>query len=92
MNLFVVKRSVKPLEWVPLVDIKQGSGLLFMHTLAVQSGNLNFLEGCYHSYSPYNQEFPGTVLGTGTEDYFDSGWYFNGNAGTLLLSFVDQLG
>lgn len=23
------------------------------------------------------QEFPGTILSTGTEDYFDSAWYFN---------------
>jgi len=49
-----------------------------MHTLAVESGNLNFLEGCYHQYTPYaNREFPGVVLSSGTEDYFDSGWYFN---------------
>jgi len=38
-------------------------------------GNLNFLEGCFHSYSPYNKPFPGVVLSTGTEDYFDSAWY-----------------
>ena len=30
----------------------------FMHTLAVQSGNLNFLEGCYHMYSDGNNDFP----------------------------------
>jgi hypothetical protein len=28
-----------------------------MHALAVQSGNLNFLEGCYHMYQS-GQEFP----------------------------------
>jgi len=48
-----------------------------MHTLPVASNNLNFLEGCYHQFSPPNQQWPGTVLSTGTEDYFDSGWYFN---------------
>jgi len=68
---------VQPLEWVPVADVPKGSGLFFMHTLWVKSNNLNFLEGCYHQYSPYNQVFPGTVLSTGTEDYFDSGWYFN---------------
>lgn len=64
-----------------------------MHTLSVFSGNLNFLEGdadplhvvllshvtgCYHAYAPYNAPYPGIVLSTGTEDYFDSAWYFNG--------------
>ena len=43
-------------------------------TLAVQSGDLNFLEGCFHAYTPYNQSYPGTLLSTGTEDYFDSAW------------------
>jgi hypothetical protein len=57
-----------------------------MHTLAVQSANLNFLEGCYHQYSPYSQEFPGTVLSTGTEDYFDSAWYFDGGQFRLPVS------
>jgi len=72
-----VEKVVKPLEWVPVADVPTGNGLFFMHTLWVISNNLNFLEGCYHQYSPYNQPFPGTVLSTGTEDYFDSGWYFN---------------
>jgi hypothetical protein len=26
----------------------------FMSVLAAQSGNLNFLEGCYHAFMPYN--------------------------------------
>ena len=45
------------------------SGAMFMHTLSVQSGNLNFLEACYHMYTA-DQEFPGTLLSTGTEDYY----------------------
>ena len=28
-------------------------------------------------YDPPDAPHPGTVLSTGTEDYFDSGWYFN---------------
>jgi len=79
MNFLNFQKTVQPLEWVPVADLPSPArGLFFMHTIAVQSGNLNFLEGCYHSYTPYNQSFPGTVLSTGTEDYFDSGWYFNG--------------
>jgi len=72
-----VERVVQPLEWVAVADVPSGSGLFFMHTLYVNSQNLNFLEGCYHMYVPYNQSFPGTVISTGTEDYFDSAWYFN---------------
>ena len=33
-----------PLAWVPLIDIPEGDGLVYMTTLAVTSGNLNFLE------------------------------------------------
>jgi len=77
LKLQVFDKVVQPLDWVPIADIPNDSGLFFMHTLAVSSGNLNFLEGCYHQYTPYTQSFPGTVLSTGTEDYFDSAWYFN---------------
>jgi len=52
-------------------------GFTFFSTLAVASGNLNFMEGCYRFYSPPNAAYPGVLLSTGTEDYFDSGWYFN---------------
>jgi len=52
-------------------------GAVFMVTLAAESGNLNFLEGCIHAYFDGKTEFPGVVLATGTEDYFDSAWYYN---------------
>jgi len=71
-----VEKVVQPLEWVNVIDVPTGGGLFFMHTLYVTSTNLNFLEGCYHTYTQ-GQSFPGTVISTGTEDYFDSGWYFN---------------
>ena len=70
-----------PLAWVPIVSITSGRGLLLSHTLAVVSGNLNFLEGCYHAYPEFEQAFPGVIVSTGTEDYFDSAFYFN--AGTF---------
>jgi len=78
LNLFVINKSLQPLEYVDLVSVPAGkSGVQFFSTLAVASGNLNFLEGCYRFYSPPTQAYPGTLLSTGTEDYFDSGWYFN---------------
>lgn len=91
LKLVVFDEVVQPVQWVPLVDIPTGSGLFFMHTIAVLSGNLNFLEGCYHQYSPYNQPFPGTILSTGTEDYFDSAWYFNGGEFWLPVSGFTHL-
>ena len=66
-----------PLAWVPIVDLQTGRGFLFAHTLAVRSDNLNFLEGCYHAYSQYNQSFSAVIISTGTEDYFDIAFYFN---------------
>jgi len=86
LKLQVFNRSVDPLEWIPIADVPKGSGLFFMHSIAVSSGNLNFLEGCYHQYSPYNQNFPGTLLSSGTEDYFDSAWYFDGGEFWLPVS------
>ena len=67
----------QPLDFVTLLDVPSGSGVLFAHTLSVSSGNLNFLEGCYHAYTPYDAAFPGITVSTGTEDYFDSAYYFN---------------
>src|SRR4051812_37021076 len=86
MNLQIFNATVPPVAWVPIADIPSGSGLFFMHTLAVSAANLNFLEGCYHQYAPYDQNFPGVLLSTGTEDYFDSGWYFNAGRFWLPVS------
>ena len=33
---------------------------------------IRFLEGCYHAYTPHSAPYPGVVVSTGTEDYFDS--------------------
>ena len=66
-----------PLAWVTVADVPSGHGLLLSHTLSIVSGNLNFLEGCYHAYPERNQPFPGVIASTGTEDYYDSAFYFN---------------
>jgi len=85
LRQFITSATFQPIEWVPIVNISSGSGVHFMHTISVSSGNLNFLEGCYHMYQN-GQDFPGTVLSTGTEDYFDSGWYFNAGEFHLPVS------
>jgi hypothetical protein len=58
---------VEPLEFVTVTNVTKGPGMHFMSTLAVTSGNLNFLEGCYRAYVAPTTSFPGIVLSTGTE-------------------------
>ncbi len=53
--------TMNPLDFLRVIDVPSGSGVVFMTTLAVQSGNLNFLEGCYHAYSPYNRVSRGLI-------------------------------
>jgi len=92
LQLFTTNATYQPLDWVTLVSLPAGTtGIHFMHTLSVSSGNLNFLEGCYHMYSPPTQDFPGTLLSTGTEDYFDSAWYFNAGQFHLPVSGFTHL-
>ena len=62
----------------------------FMETLSFVSPNLNVLEGCLHQYTA-GQEFPGTVLSSGTEDFFDSGWYFSAGQFRLPVSGLTHL-
>ena len=62
-------------QGVPGSGEKQGAVL--SSTLAVVSGNANFMEGCFRLYSPAGQSFADSqILATGTEDYYNSGYYF----------------
>eukprot|EP00048_Salpingoeca_helianthica_P005713 m.90857 g.90857 ORF g.90857 m.90857 type:complete len:428 (-) comp13709_c0_seq2:45-1328(-) len=83
--------TVDPMEFVTVTNVTKGAGMHFMSTLAVTSGNLNFLEGCYRAYTPPSTTFPGIVLSTGTEDYFDSAWYFNAGEFRLPVSGFTHL-
>jgi hypothetical protein len=81
MRVQVTSKVAQPLEYLTLAEAPVGtSGLLLMHTLTVQSGTPNFLEGCYRAYRG-GEGYPGTLLSSGTEDYFASAYYFN--AGTF---------
>ena len=74
MQLQKIESKVfQPLDWVPIVDLPTGEGLIYMTAIAANSTSNNFWEGCYHLYTPYSEAFPGTVLSTGMEDFFDSG-------------------
>jgi len=85
-------RNTPALDFVTVADAPTNtSGLLFMSTLAVESANLNFLEGCFHAYTPHDQVFPGTLISTGTEDYYDSAWYFNAGPFRMPVSGLTKL-
>ncbi|KAH3761409.1 DUF2961 domain-containing protein [Pelomyxa schiedti] len=77
LRQFIVEGTYDALDFVEMVNVPSGNGMHFMSTLMVESGNWNFLEGCFHMYTNTYTKFPGIVLSTGTEDYYDSGWYFN---------------
>ena len=79
LKLLKTEKSLAPLEFVDLVDIPTGAGLLFMSSMSIKSQlNFNFMEGCFHYYDHGYTEFPGMILSTGMEDYYDSAFYFNG--------------
>lgn len=87
LRQYAVHRVVQPLDMVTLAEVEKGkSGLLFMHTLSAFSANPNFLEGCYHFYSPADEKWPGLLLSSGTEDYFDSAYYFDAGPYHLPVS------
>ena len=77
MQLIKTNATVKPLDWVNFVDLPSGQGLIFLTSLFVRSGNLNFLEGCFHLYTPPATQFPGLLLSSGCEDMYDSAFYFD---------------
>ena len=74
----IENRVFDSLDFVPIVDLPSGDGLVYMTAIAVNSSSENFWEGCYHLRTPYAQPFPGTVLSTGMEDFFDSSYGFSG--------------
>jgi len=75
-----------PFAFVPVVDLPTGRGLIYMHAIAASSLSYNFWEGCYRLFTPHEQPFPGTVLSTGMEDYFDSAYGFHAGAFHLPVS------
>jgi hypothetical protein len=73
----VIDEVIPSLGFVPIFATQTGPGLFFMHTLTFEAPNLNTLEGCYHLHSPYSEPWPGRLMSSGTEDFFDSAYYFN---------------
>ena len=42
---------------------------------------LGLVEGCWQFYASADMPYPGLVVGTGVEDYFDSSYYFGADSG-----------
>jgi hypothetical protein len=80
MRLQAVQGTFPPLAFVPLVALPAGqAGVLFLSTLALNTTPAanNYIEGCWHLYPEANSSFPGIVLGTGFEDFYDSAYWFS---------------
>ena len=95
LELQVFEGAVKPLAFVDVAHVPAGrSGLVFASTIAVNNsgiGGVNFLEGCLRLFDPPTQAWPGTLLATGTEDFYDSGWYFNAGGFEMPVSGMTHL-
>lgn len=45
------------MDFVTIASLPSGTGFMFMHTISVKSGNLNFLEGCYRIFLLFTNIF-----------------------------------
>jgi len=72
--------AVAPLERYDLFRVPSGPGMLLMTSISVLHArpNLQYLEACFRYFSPpTGVPWPGLVLSTGGEDYYDSAFYFD---------------
>lgn len=73
-----------PLEYVSVASLPAGqTGMVFQASLGVEARPVggpaqggDYIEGCWQFYGTNTTAFPGLVVGTGVEDYFDSAYYF----------------
>ena len=89
----------QPLEYVTVAQLPAGTrGVVLGTSWAVESRPVGgsgagggYIEGCWTFYRAHNESFPGLVVGTGVEDYFDSAYYFGADSGNGLLTFQTPL-
>ena len=90
----------QPLQFVPVAALPAGKkGEVFMVSWAVEAQpeggpgeGGGYIEGCWNFYTTANVSYPGLVVGTGVEDYFDSGYYFGADSGDPLgILFANAL-
>lgn len=80
--------QLAPLDFYGVASVPAGkSGTVFLTSLFVRgTHSLKFMEGCWHMYSPPAQAWPGTLLSSGMEDYYDSAYYFDGGGFHMPVS------
>jgi hypothetical protein len=90
----------RPLEYVNVSVHAPGQrGLIFLVGFAVEARPVGgsaagggYVEGCWQFYREHDEPFPGLVVGTGVEDYFDSAFYFGGDTSLHRgLTFANAL-
>jgi len=62
LKLIKTNVTLQPLEFVDLVNIQHGSGMLFLTMMQVSSQSINFLEGCFHFYNQKYVDWPGMLM------------------------------
>lgn len=84
-----------PLSLVSVANVSTGlAAVLLQATLALSTrppGN-NYIEGCFHLLRTGGEDFPGLVVGTGFEDFFNSAYWFGAASGFpdgLLYAHAD---
>jgi hypothetical protein len=85
MQLQINDVQLQPLEFLDLVSVPAGnSAYVFQFMLSFAAPTPHTIEGCAHWYGTASEAWPGTLLATGTEDWFDSSHTFTiGNGSTF---------
>ena len=83
----------QPYDFVTIASLPVGTkGVIMATSWAVEaqpvggpSAGGGYIEGCWNFYSNASEViYPGLVVGTGVEDYFDSGYYFGADSGDAV--------
>lgn len=71
------------LDFVTLASVGEGRSAAVLSTSMGTSSaqGTGYIEGCFHSFPTAATPFPGQVVGTGFEDYFDSAFWFGAASG-----------
>ena len=78
-----------PLDFVTVAALPAGQrGEVFQTSWAIEAqpeggpaAGGGYIEGCWNFHPTAATPYPGLVVGTGVEDYFDSGYYFGADSG-----------
>ena len=81
-----------PLDFVTVAALPAGQrGEVFQVAWAIEAqpeggpaAGGGYIEGCWNFHPTATTPYPGIVVGTGVEDYFDSGYYFGADSGDAV--------